>query len=199
MDKIPEQKFIAQAEEFVKNAFIENPHYSFGHWSVMYNHSVLVKDIALRIAEHVECDKVLAAIGGLLHDIGKTHKADEETLRFDHEKFNLSVAEKFIDGLPLPEDQKNKLKTIVSFADDSVEVKIVKDSDALALFADKKLYMLFIEWAVKNKLRDAIVRKYRKFDKLRLPISVEVGKESFENMKQDWEAYMKEHKFQLDD
>ena len=188
---------IAQAEEFVKNAFIENPHYSFGHWSVMYNHSVMVKDFALKIAEQVECDKTLVAIGGLFHDIGKTHKADEETLHYDHEKYNLPVTEKFIDILPLGEDEKSKLRSAVSYDGDSVEIKIIKDADALAFFADKKLYMLFLEWAVEKKLTASIQRKLDKFKKLRFPISAEIGRGLFENMKKDWDEYMKERQFNL--
>jgi putative nucleotidyltransferase with HDIG domain len=188
---------IAKTEAYVKNAFIENPHYSFGHWSVMYDHSVLVKDFALKIAENVECNKTLVAIGGLFHDIGKTYKADEETLHYDHEKFNLPVTEKFISALPLDEEEKNKLKSIVSYNDDFVEMKIVKDADALAFFADKRLYMLFLAWAVEKKLTATIQRKLDKFEKLRFPVSVEMGKEPFAIMKKDWAAYFTEHEFKF--
>jgi putative nucleotidyltransferase with HDIG domain len=194
-----QEDLIHRAEEFVKNAFIENPHYSFGHWSVMYDHSVRVKDFVLKISEHVDCDKTLAAIGGLFHDIGKTQRADEETLHYDNEKFNLPITEKFIETLSLTQDEKNKLKSIVSYSGDLIEIKVIKDADALAFFADKKLNMLFLEWAVEKKLTPSIQRKLDKFKKLRFPFSIEMGRELFENMKKDWDAYLKEHKIKLDD
>lgn len=163
----------------------------------MYNHSVLVKDLALKISDQVECDKTVVAIGALFHDIGKTHKADEETLRFDHEKFNLPISEKFIDASSLTEDKKFKLKEIISYTSDSVEAKIIKDADALALFADQKLYMLFIEWAVKNNFASAIQRKIDKFKKLRFPVSVEMGRKWFDQMMVDWNRYMEANTFRL--
>ncbi len=62
---------VSRTREFVKCAFKQNPHYSFNDWSVMYNHSVLVQEIALKISESVRCDTLLVSIGALLHDIGK--------------------------------------------------------------------------------------------------------------------------------
>ena len=90
---------ITQTEEFVKQAFIQNPHYSFDDWTVMYNHSVMVKDIVLEITNEIVCDKEAIAIGALLHDIGKTYKTDLETLHTEHESFNLLVSENFFENL----------------------------------------------------------------------------------------------------
>ena len=188
-----DEELITQAEEFVKQSFTENPHFSFGHWSVMYDHSVTVKNIALKIAEQVECDKMLIALGALLHDIGKTQKADENTLHYDHEKFNLPISRFFIDSLNLSASKKRSLKELISYASDSVEMKVIKDADALALYADKRLYMLYIEWAIKNGLSTSIQRKIDKFDKLRFPISKKIGEKWFEIMKRDWNLYMRDH------
>ena len=103
---------ITQTEEFVKQAFIQNPHYSFDDWTVMYNHSVMVKDIVLEITNEIVCDKETIEIGALLHDIGKTYKTDLETLHTEHESFNLLVSEKFLENLGLP---KGKLEEIKHF------------------------------------------------------------------------------------
>jgi putative nucleotidyltransferase with HDIG domain len=187
------ENFVQKTEEFIKNAFIANPHYSFDHWSVMYNHSIKVKEIALQIAETMHCNKTLVAIGALLHDIGKTYKTDNETLHKDHEKFNLTVSEDFLETLQLPQDDLSQLKLLVSFQSNSVEMQIIKDADALAMYADKHLYTLFIKWAVDNKLETAIKRKVEKFSKLNFDISRQIGEPLLENMRLDWNKYLQEH------
>jgi len=73
-------------------------------------------------------------------------------------------------------------------------MKVIKDADALALYADKRLYMLFIQWAVENNLDASIQRKIDKFQKLRYAESRNIGNEWFENMKRDWDAYLRSHK-----
>jgi HD superfamily phosphodiesterase len=60
---------IQKTKNFMKEAFIEHPHYSFNHWSVMYDHSILVQSLALQIADEIDCDKTIVAIASLLHDI----------------------------------------------------------------------------------------------------------------------------------
>ncbi len=180
------RELIEKTKQFVKDSFTKHPHYSFNDWSVMYNHSVLTQEISLKIAQEVDCDKTLVSIGALLHDIGKTYEADPETLHKRHEEFNLLVSEEFLKSLNLQEEQLERLKEIVSYQDDSTEIKVIKDADALAFYADKKLYMLFIGWARQNNLEDSTQRKIDKFSKLNFEASKEIGEDWFKQMKKDW-------------
>jgi len=180
------KEIIGKTEEFVAKEFQGNPHYSFNDWTVMYNHSLKVRDIALRIAKDLPCDKTTIAICAFLHDIGKTFKADSETLHKHHEDFNLLVSEKFLDSLELSSKQLKKAKEVIANNTDSVETKVIEDADTLALYADKKLYMLFIQWAKENNFNDAIQRKIDKFSKLNFEVSKEIGKDWYEQMKKDW-------------
>jgi len=183
------QDLVQKTDKFVREAFRANPHYSFNDWTVMYDHSVQVKDIALRIAEHIACDRLVVAIGALLHDIGKTYRADPEVLHKDHETFNLVVAGEFLRGLELPEEQLRKLESIVGYQSTSEEMKVIKDADALALYADKRLYMLFIQWAAAEGFEASIQRKIDKFSTLRFEVSRTIGSDWFEQMKRDWSDY----------
>ncbi len=180
------QDIVAKTRDFVRNAFSENPGYSFGDGSVMYEHSVLVQQIALVISSVIKSDKFAVSIASLLHDIGKAHKADEKKLRAEHEKFNLAVCGKFLDGLDMGEETRIRIKRIISFEDDSVETRIVRDADALAFYADKRLHNLFFEWAAKNGYEPDIERKLGKFPKLNFDISKTIGKAWFEQTKRDW-------------
>ena len=185
------QDLIEKTKEFVKYSFQENPHYSFNHWSVMYSHSVKVQELAMKIANKVECDKTIISISALLHDIGKTYKADPKTLHENHEKFNLIVSKKFLKSLGLNDSDFKKICDIISYNSESVEMKVVKDADALALYFDKKLYMLWIEWALESGYESSIKRKLEKYDNLNFEISRRLGKPKLEEMKKDWDEYQK--------
>jgi len=186
-----EKKIVEKVKNFVKEAFIENPHYSFGHWTVMYDHSCTVESLAGTIAQSVECDELLVAIGALLHDIGKTHKADQKTLHLEHESFNLPISEALLNTIDISPVRLEKLKRLVAFEDEGVEMNVIKDADALALPSDKRLYTLYIEWAYREGFEDSIQRKLDKEKKLRFEISKKLGEPLFAAMKKDWDEYIK--------
>ena len=188
-----DEAIIEKAREFLKEAFIQNPHYSFNDWQVMYDHGSTVEHIARIIAESVPCDTLIVSVGALLHDIGKTRKADEETLHREHESFNLPVSESFLNSLGIESGRLEKLKEVVSYVSESDEMKIIKDADALALPSDKRLYMLFIEWAHRKGLENSIQRKLDKQKKLRFGISREMAGNLFDTMRRDFERYRSEH------
>jgi len=179
--------------KFVKESFKKFPHFSFNDGRIMSNHSIRVKNIALKISKKLNCDKVLLAVAALLHDIGKTKKAPETTLHYNHEDYNYEQAEDLIKVLNLTLKQKEKLKNIILHKSRGIEQKIIKDADALALFADKKLYTLYITWAIKNNLSRSISRKLTKFSKLNFDISKKIGKPLYVKMKKDWQKYLKHY------
>ena len=177
---------VAATEQFVAEQFRQHPHYSFNDWAVMSDHSRTVKDLALTIAHEMPADSTVVAIGALLHDIGKTYPADAETLHTKHEDFNLPVSEAFLGTLDIEEAQRAKIKDLIQHKSESLEMQIIEDADALALYADKRLYMLYIQWARENALDAAIQRKLDKFEKLHFEVSKEMGRPWYEQMKSDW-------------
>ena len=179
-------KIINETREFVKDKFRSNPHYSFDDWHVMYNHSVMVEKIAMKISKNIKCDKTVVSIGSLLHDIGKTYKADKETLHKSHEDFNLIVSNEFLDNLIIDRKCLQKLKKIISYKSNSTEMKIIKDADALAFYCDEKLNTLFLNWAKSNNLEESIERKVKKFEKLRFESSRKIGIKWYTKMKKNW-------------
>ncbi|MBI4175674.1 MAG: HD domain-containing protein [Candidatus Aenigmarchaeota archaeon] len=183
-----EKEAIERTKAFVRDSFVARPHYSFDHWSVMYNHSVLVQEIALKIAKGMECDRLVLSLAALLHDIGKTYEASPAVLHKGHKKFNAIVSADFLEGLRLERGQLRKVKGIISYKSRSAEMKIVKDADALALYADKRLYTLYIRWAMDNGLADDIKRKLGKFSRLHFEESKRLGRKWFERMKRDWDS-----------
>jgi len=189
------KKIVEKTKAFVKAAFQANPHYSFNHWSVMYNHSVNVQKIAIKISEKIECNKTLVSLGALLHDIGKTYKADPKILHRDHEKFNLIVSETFLKSLNLSKKDYSKVCNLILHKSRSVEMKIIRDADALAMYFDKKLYMPWIEWAIKNQswCKSEIERKLNKYNHLNFTISRQLGKAPREKMKKDWNKFQQKH------
>ena len=70
-------------------------------------------------------------------------------------------------------------------------MNVIKDADALALPSDKRLYMLYIEWAYREGLENSIQRKLDKEKKLRFEISKKLGEPLFATMKKDWDEFAK--------
>ncbi len=181
---------ILKTQKFVKEQFKKFPHFSFNDGRIMYAHSLRVKNLALKIARGTKANKTLVAIAALLHDIGKTKKANLEELHYNHEDFNLTQATPLIESLPLTKRDKKKLESLISFSKKSFELKILKDADTLALYEDKKLYTLYIKWAVKEKLWSSITRKVEKYNKLYFPISKKIGRPKLKRMIKMWNAYL---------
>lgn len=177
---------VKRVEAFVAHAFEAHPHYSFGDGTVMRDHSFRVRDIALQICADIPADTLLVELGALLHDIGKTHEADDMTLHARHEEYNLPVSEELIGGLSLSAEHRSKLRDIVSHHSDSVEMQIIEDADALAFPADQRLPRLFFDWVKEKGLEGALEKKISKFDALHFEVSRQIGKEWFEQLRQDW-------------
>lgn len=193
-----DEKIIEKARDFMREAFIKNPHYSFDNWHIMYDHSCTVERIARKIAESVPCDTLLVSIGALFHDIGKTHEADEKTLYQGHDSFNLLVSEKFLDSLGIDPDRLQKLKDVIQYTSEFDEMHVVKDADILAFPSDKKLYMAFVEWAHNRDMQEAIQGKIDKWKKLYFDVSKELVGDLFENMRSDFEVYQKSRESSLE-
>lgn len=190
---------IEETEVFVRKAFYNNPHHSFGDGSVIYEHSVRVKEFAMQIGGQVGANVQLVALGGLLHDIGKTYLADEETLHKRHEELNVVVADTLLTSLNLPNTESEKLRRLISHTDHSIEMEVIEDADALAFFSDKRLYMLFIDWAVKTNHLTTIKRHKEKYAHLHFPLSRELGRSAFIQMEKDWEDYHEQRKRSRED
>ena len=163
------------AEEYLKQSFIENPSYSFGDWTIMYEHSVKVKDLALRIAQEIECDEELLIIESLWHDIGKVYKADEKILRERHAELGYQVTKNFLPQLSLPFEKEARLISFLKGDLSSIEAQVVKDADIIAFYMDEKLQLAFKTWAEKNNLLNEIERKINKLNHLRFNISKQIA------------------------
>lgn len=180
------EEIIEQTKRFVKEKFQRHPHHSFDDWSVMYNHSVTVQELALNIAEEVECDTLVVAIAALLHDIGKTYVADEETLHKHHEDFNVIVAKSFLESLLLDIPVRNKILCIISEKDSSIESLIIRDADIIAMYVDSTLHMHLIEWALRTDRKDVLERKLNNIDRLQFLVSKQIAEQPYIKMKERW-------------
>lgn len=174
------------AQEFLKKVFVDNPDYSFGDWTVMYQHSLNVRDLALKIAEQVECDKEVLEIFTLLHDIGKAYKADDLFLHEHHEELGFKVTEPILSKLLLTAEQLVKLTEFLKGDLSSPEAMVVKDADTLAFFMDERLQDLFKKWADEKGLVGELQRKADKYQKLKFEISKRLAEPFYEDMKKRW-------------
>ncbi len=175
-----------RAKKYLRRAFIANPSYSFNNWRIMYHHSLLVMKLAKKIGREINCDMTVITIGALLHDIGKTFRADEQTLHADHDKLGYEVSKNFLATIYLTEQQHNILKKILSGPDDSIEKKIIEDADVIAFFADLKLQTAFKAWIDKNQMAGEMERKLNKFNSLHFEVSKKLAQTYYQKMKNRW-------------
>lgn len=175
-----------KTKQFLKQAFQDNPSYSFNNWEIMYNHGLTVQKFAMQIAESVSCDNEIVSIGALLHDIGKTYKADNEILREKHGQLAYEVSKDLLKTLNLSDKQLGHLRGILSEADSSIEADIIHDADIIAFFADKQLQQALSKWADEKGLPNELQRKLDKQEQLKLSISKETAKPLAQQMKDKW-------------
>ena len=153
----------------------------------MYQHSLNVKNISLRIAESVECDETLLAIEALFHDIGKAYKADPKILRERHAELGYDVTKAYLPVLDLRSKQLKELTDFLQGHLHSTEAQIVKDADIIAFFLDEDLQNKFKDWADKQELPDELQRKADKLGKLRFDISKQITLPLHKKMRKKWQ------------
>lgn len=168
------EQAIVEADSFLRQAFQQHPHFSFGDWRIMYEHSRLVRDYALRIAESVPCDTLVLQLGALLHDIGKTVIADEETLRAHHGRMGYDVSKPFLESLRIAPAQREKVLSLF-LGGSCVEKRIISDADLLAFLADRRLQEALAQWAEKRGLAGEIERKVSKARSLHFKASMAIA------------------------
>lgn len=173
---------------FVFEEFEANPHYSFGDGSIMYQHSLHVLDYALELTSELPCDKLIVTLEALLHDIGKTYKADEAVLQERHHELGWKVCEKYLKSLKLTDTQLGELKLFFEKKTDSIESRIVKDADVIAFYSDARLHNQFRRWAEEKNKEGELERKLNKFDSLNFSISKQIAEPLHEKLKQKWRA-----------
>ncbi len=173
-------------KRYLRQAFISNPSYSFNDWRIMYRHGVMVMKLARKITSDIDCDMTVVMIGALLHDIGKTFRADEQTLHAKHDTLGYEMSKDFLATLHLTTQQHERLKNILSGPDDSVEKKIIEDADAIAFFVDKKLQTVFKNWADKNQMVNEMQRKLNKFTALHFDVSKQIAQPYYQTTKERW-------------
>jgi hypothetical protein len=102
------------------------------------------------------------------------------------------MAKDFLDALEIPKEQKKNILNNISNNSDSVESKIVQDADGLAFYLDRRLYLLWIAWAIKHNMPESDKqKKIKKYFHFNFPISQNIGKVGWERMKKDWEEYLR--------
>jgi len=180
------ERAVNQTKAFIKKAFKENPKYSFNNWSIMYDHSLKVHALAISISSSIASDQLVVQLGALLHDIGKTYDADEDTLRQKHGELAHIVSKEHIQNIGLSPAQLDNLTNILREQSGSPESKIIKDADTLAFLADPILQTALMKWADTKGLSDEIPRKIRKAELLNYDVSRELAKPLISETKTHW-------------
>lgn len=181
-----DKQLFAKADIFLKKRFIKYPHWSYNNWRVMYEHSVNVYNLAIKISETVKCDPVIVGLSALFHDIGKTYKASGAFLEIHAHRLNAVVAKPFLEKSNLSKQKIQKILNIISYKSRSTEYKIMMDADALAFFKEIRFHSLYFNWAMQNKKYSDLERHIKKYENLNFLISKKMGKDWFKKTLKKW-------------
>jgi len=182
---------IEHIKEFIHREFLARPHFCFNDGELMYQHTLHV----LRFAEQIlsgsgsefDCDSQVVKVWALLHDIGKTYQADEQTLDDIHEELGYEVSKELIQELSLTQTQKNLLKDMFLKSNASNEKKVVKEADKLAFLVDPLLQKVYKEWAERLGTPERFLKKPdNTFNRLTFTIGKKLGKPLLIETKKRW-------------
>ena len=122
-----------------------------------WKHAFQVRDLALMIQEKVGGDKDVIEASALLHDIGKA-----KLLGPGHEKINAKLARGFLEKIGFDRDKIRKIVDCIEYENfNSIESKILRSADSMALIMDEEGRSWYFKNILKND-REKILKELRK-------------------------------------
>ena len=122
-----------------------------------WKHAFQVREFALMIQDRVGGDKDVVEASALLHDIGKA-----KLLGPNHEGISAKLAKNFLERI---EFDRNKIKRIVECIEyknfKSIEARILRSADSMALIMDEEGQRWYFENILKNN-RERILKEIKK-------------------------------------
>lgn len=134
-----------------------------------WRHAFMVREFALMLQEKVGGDKDIIEISALLHDIGKA-----KLLAPGHEKISGELTEQFLRKIDFNESQIYTIIECIKYENfDSVEAKILRSADSMALIMDAKGQ----KWYFTKVLGDDKEKILNELEKSFSEIEFDIGKE----------------------
>ncbi|MEK9135393.1 MAG: HD domain-containing protein [Patescibacteria group bacterium] len=128
-----------------------------------WKHAFMVRKFALMLQKEVGGDKDIIEVSALLHDIGKA-----KLLASGHEKISGELAEQFLRKIDFDESQISKIIECIKYENfDSVEAKILRSADSMALIMDaegQKWYFTKVLGNDKEKILNEIEKSFSEIE-----------------------------------
>ena len=138
-----------------------------------WKHAFMVREFALALQKKIGGDKDVIEVSAFLHDIGKT-----KLLAPGHEKISAKLSKEFIKMINFDKNKIHQIIKCIKYENfDSVEVKILRSADSMALIMDaegQKWYFAKILGNDKEKILDELNKSFSE-------IEFDVGKELVKN------------------
>ena len=111
-----------------------------------WKHAFMVREFALIIQKRVGGDKDIVEISALLHDIGKA-----ELLGPKHEEISTKLAKEFLEQINFNKDKIKQILECIKYENfESIEARILRSADSMALIMDKEGRKWYFENILKN-------------------------------------------------
>ena len=138
-----------------------------------WKHAFMVREFALMLQKKIGGDEDVVEVSALLHDIGKA-----KLLAPGHEKISGELTEQFLRKTVFDESQIAKIIECVKYENfDSVEAKILRSADSMALIMDTEGQ----KWYFAKVLGNDKAKILNELEKSFLEIEFDIGKEFIKN------------------
>jgi putative nucleotidyltransferase with HDIG domain len=143
-----------------------------------WKHAFQVRDYALLISKDLGGDKDVIEVSALLHDIGKS-----ELLAPGHEIISSILAKEFLENINF---DSNKIPLILKCIEyenfDTLESKILRTADSMALIMDKEGQEWYFENILKNDQERILEEVKNSYKEIEFDIAKDIVRENYNRL-----------------
>jgi putative nucleotidyltransferase with HDIG domain len=161
----------AEIEEYVKSK----------RWTPIdfyWKHAFQVRDFALLLAKDLGGDTDVIEASALLHDIGKS-----ELLALGHEEISSRLAKEFLEKIDFDSTKIPLVQKCIGYeAFDTLETRILRTADSMALIMDEEGQEWYFKNVLKNKKSIILEEIKKSYEEIEFNIAKDIVRDNYNRL-----------------
>lgn len=150
-----------------------------------WKHALQVRNFALIIQEKVGGDEDVVEASALLHDVGKA-----KLLGSGHEEISAELAQEFLKELNFNDNKIKQIAKCVKYENfDSVEAKILRSADSMALIMDKPGRRWYFENVLNNNKEKILEEIKKSYSEIKFEFARDMVEDTYKKLIEKYEQY----------
>jgi putative nucleotidyltransferase with HDIG domain len=143
-----------------------------------WKHAFQVRNFALIVQGKVGGDKDIVEASALLHDIGKT-----KLLAPRHEEISAKLAKEFLEKIRFEKNKIEKIVKCIKYENfKSIEARILRSADSMALIMDKGGQKWYFEKILKNNKGQILNELKKSYSEIEFDFAKKVVEETYKKI-----------------